>query len=384
VLRLQCPCCVVVLAVALYRRLRCCGGYDEFHQLGYLAFVELFFGAGAVDAGHYDEVEGRDDYGVLAEVAFEPEAAGWEDVVGVVGRGEGVGRPPEVAVAARFGVGVWMGGGGDPVGWDDLGAVPVAVVEIEQGEAGEVTGGHAHGVGGVFRFSPAGVEAVGGAEVLHADGAADLLLEGGEDGLVGGLLVDATEGVEVPVVVVPEGAGSMGAAVGAFGFHAFGFVDRLVVDAAAGFQQHANGGLFFLRREGGWDVVDVELREGVVKVDLSLGDGDADECGEEALAAGVELGAVVDLAAGGDDDAVLDEHDAGDGEGFEVVFDALHAVEVPAGGGGSGVGPVGGGEGGSLGARGEGECKERGGEDRSHRAIIAPARPGWVVDGRFR
>src|ERR1700735_2620136 len=162
-------------------------------------------------------------------MAFEPEASGWKDVFGLMGGGGGVGGPPQIAVAAGLGVGPGVGGVGDPLGGDDLSAGPVAVVEIEKGEAGHIAGGHAHGIGGETRFRAADVVAVFGAEVLHADGCGDLGGEGFVDGVAGGFFVDGAEGIEVPVVVVPEGAGRVGAALWALVGHAGGFVLGLVV-----------------------------------------------------------------------------------------------------------------------------------------------------------
>ena len=126
-----------------------------------------------------------------------------------------------------------MSGVGDPLDRDDLFAVPVAAVQVEQREASEIARGHAHGVGGIAGFLYADVGAVLGTEVLHADGRANLVGEALVDGSADRFLVDGAEGVEVPVVVVPEGAGGMAAALGPLLFHAGGLICGDVVDAAA-------------------------------------------------------------------------------------------------------------------------------------------------------
>ena len=215
--------------------------------------------------------------------------------------------------------------------------------------------------------------AIFGAVVLHANGSGNLGSQRVIDGTVRGLLVDASEGIEVPVVVVPEGAGSVAAAFGPLVLHAIGLIGGGVIDAAAGFEQHADGGLFLLRGKGGRIVVDVELGERVVEMNFAAGNGVADKRREEALAAGVKLGASSGVAALRDDEAVLDEHDRGDANLLDVFLYTGHAFQIPAGGGGGGVGPIFAGKDCCLLGRCRESAKKDGGEDAgaSHRAMIA-------------
>jgi hypothetical protein len=48
---------------------------DHLHEIRHLAFVNLFAGVLTGDADHDDEVVRGDDDSILAEVAFQPEAA---------------------------------------------------------------------------------------------------------------------------------------------------------------------------------------------------------------------------------------------------------------------------------------------------------------------
>jgi len=163
------------------------------------------------------------------------------------------------------------------------------------------------------------------------------------------------------------------AAFGPLVLHAIGLIGGGVIDAAAGFEQHADGGLFLLRGKGGRIVVDVELGERVVEMNFVAGDGVTDKRRKEAFAAGVKLGTSSGIAALRDDEAVLDEHDRRDANLLDVVLYAGHAFQIPAGGGGRGIGPVFAGKECRL----LGICREGAKEDcdedevASHRAMIA-------------
>src|SRR5690625_2261339 len=97
-----------------------------------------------------------------------------------------------------------MGSGafGDPGFGNNLGAVPVSVVEKKKSEACHVAGGDPKWVGGVARCFSGNVSAVVCGEIGHSDRFGDSLLERGMDFFACFLFVDGSEGVKIPVVVV--------------------------------------------------------------------------------------------------------------------------------------------------------------------------------------
>src|SRR5439155_11508778 len=121
----------------------------------------------------------------------------------------------------------------DPCGRDDLMVMPFALVKIEQRETGEVARAHLERIGRIDRVRAGDIFAVGRSVVLHADRPGDLALEGVEDRRAGGMLVDRAERVEVPVVVVPEGARLVTEARRAARRHRRRLEERGVVDTGA-------------------------------------------------------------------------------------------------------------------------------------------------------
>src|SRR5262249_27785975 len=113
----------------------------------------------------------------------------------------------------------------NPGARNNLAAVPRSLVEIEQRKPREVARAHANRVGRMLGSRAPEVLAVAWLIVLHPDGPGDALLERGKDRFSRGSLVDRPQRIEVPVVVVPEGAGRMAATRGAALCHAAAFIE---------------------------------------------------------------------------------------------------------------------------------------------------------------
>src|SRR5580700_2345386 len=101
-------------------------------------------------------------------------------------------------------------------------------MKVEQDETRQVANAHLERIGREARIGSG--ENVRPSKVLHANGLSDLAVEGVECLLASGLLVNVAQSVEVPVVVIPKGAGAgcMRAACRLFFFHPFGLVNRWV------------------------------------------------------------------------------------------------------------------------------------------------------------
>ena len=85
-------------------------------------------------------------------------------------------------------------------------------LKVGQGKRRKVSSAHVEGIRREARIAAGDVMSVTRPEILHADGLSDLAAEGVEDFGARGLLIDVAEGIEVPVVVIPESAGGTGAA----------------------------------------------------------------------------------------------------------------------------------------------------------------------------
>src|SRR5580658_9776048 len=101
----------------------------------------------------------------------------------------------------------------DPLSRNKLCTRPVSAVKIQQGEASKITSRHEHRIGEETRLAATHIATVFRAKVLHANGPGNLLFHALEDGTANRLFIDGTKRVEVPIVVVPESAWRMAAAL---------------------------------------------------------------------------------------------------------------------------------------------------------------------------
>ncbi len=81
----------------------------------------------------------------------------------------------------------------------------------EHGKARKIPRAHIEEIGRKARIGARDVKTVARAEILHPNGLRNLPVERVEDLLARRSFIDVAEGIEVPVVVVPEGAWNMGA-----------------------------------------------------------------------------------------------------------------------------------------------------------------------------
>ena len=77
--------------------------------------------------------------------------------------------------------------------------------------------------------------------VFHADRPGDAVAEGNGESRSGHFLENRAESVEVPIVVVPEGAWHMAAAGGRNGAHARSTGHVPVINSRSAFEQHSDG-----------------------------------------------------------------------------------------------------------------------------------------------
>ncbi len=126
-------------------------------------------------------------------------------------------------------------------------------------------------------MSSANIRAVAHDEVLHLKRLGNLLLEFLEDPHTGFLFENGAEGIEVPVVVIPESAGRMTCARRAGLPHGGDFTQSRVVDAGARGQEVCHSGLFFCRDQFRGHVVDAKIFQSAGEVQPPLGGMNAEK-----------------------------------------------------------------------------------------------------------
>src|SRR5580693_4797074 len=113
-------------------------------------------------------------------------------------------------------------------------------MKIKQRKTGKVSSTHVEKIGREARICAGNVMPVARPEILHSYGLCNLAIERLEDLCARRRFINVAERVEVPVVVVPESAGSVGAALRPLLRHALGLVGSWMIDARARFQQIAH------------------------------------------------------------------------------------------------------------------------------------------------
>src|SRR5271156_2326614 len=103
-------------------------------------------------------------------------------------------------------------------------------MKVKQGKTGKVSSAHVEEIGREARICDGDVMPVARPEILHSDGLCNLPIERVKDLCARRRFIDEAESVEVPVVVVPESAGSVGAARRPLLRHALGLVGGRMID----------------------------------------------------------------------------------------------------------------------------------------------------------
>src|SRR5262245_9821375 len=205
-----------------------------------------------------DQIVSRDDKGVLTPVARGKERARREcdrRRRASIDRSD----PPQISVAgADLGLRVGLCALLYPERRDELSIAPTALVEIEQREPGQIASTHQDRVGGIDRVVAGEIFAVTRLVTLHADWSGNLALECVEYRRAHGALVDRSERIEVPIVVIPERPRLVAEARRTLGRRLRRLVESCVIDARAGLKKIAHGRGFLLRGQRRLIVVDAE------------------------------------------------------------------------------------------------------------------------------
>src|SRR5215470_8657650 len=166
----------------------------------------------------------------------------------------------------------------------DLPVLPPSLVEVEEGKAGEIPRTHIERVGRIDRRRTRKVAAVSPLIVLHADWSGNLALKGVENRRSRSPLIDRSESVEIPIVVVPERARLVAVARWACGCRSMSFVQGRVINARPCLQKITDSCSLLLGAERWFVVVDPQRFYRLLKVDLLTFDGIADQRAEKTFA----------------------------------------------------------------------------------------------------
>jgi hypothetical protein len=94
-----------------------------------------------------------------------------------------------------------------------------------------------------------------------------------------------------------------------------------MIDAGASHQQLANRRLLLVSRQRGRTIIDAELRHGLVEVDLTALDRDAEQRAEQALADRVKIDLARDVARRRHHHIAVNDHERGGVISIGVVLD---------------------------------------------------------------
>src|ERR1700733_5781624 len=157
-----------------------------------------------------------------------------------------VARPPQISVAAGLRIGVRRCARLNPILRNHLSVFPSAPMKEKQGKTRKVPRAHVEWICWEARIRAGEVMPVLRSEVLHSDGLRNLSIECIEDRRACRLLVDVTERIEVPVVVIPKRARCMGAARRSLLRHTLRLIDGRMINARARLKQIAHRRLLLL------------------------------------------------------------------------------------------------------------------------------------------
>src|ERR1039457_1496587 len=228
-------------------------------------------------------------------MAFGPEAALRKGNMLPLAAGR-VAGPPQISIASRPCIGIGARTRPHPVRRNHLHPVPTAPMKEEQTKPRKIPGARIKYIRRKPRIPAADVFAVAWFEVLHSNWLRNSAVKRVAYSFSRRLLVDEAQGVEVPVVVVPESAWSVGTARRLLLLHALGIVNGWMVDAGACFQQISNCGPLLLFRQRRLVVINAEVIKRFVWVDLPLGYRDANQRIQQALSARVQVRLVLHVA----------------------------------------------------------------------------------------
>lgn len=231
-----------------------------------------------------------------------------------------------IAVGVASVGGLFGGGEGDPIGGDELFAVPLSFLEVELAEFGDVFGADGESI--TAEGDPFGAIVPGG--IFDAERFEESRSEEVDDFLAGLFLDDGRAHVGSGSVVEEVGSWFELDGVGEKFLRPGGFADEPGFGIVSGGHGEEVADAHGLELVGGGlgEVVGEELDDFVFEVEFAFVDREANGGGGEAFAEGVELmfgfGVVGGPPGFGDDFAVTQEHEAM--ERVDVLIGGLEEV----------------------------------------------------------